>query len=67
VIDIDVLLFGEQCLDEPGLRVPHPALLGRPFVRIPLAEVATPGLRHPEGGERLDESRPDPGVRRVGD
>jgi 2-amino-4-hydroxy-6-hydroxymethyldihydropteridine diphosphokinase len=67
VIDIDVLLFGEQCVDEPGLRVPHPALLRRPFVRIPLAEVATPGLRHPQDGEQLDESLPDPGVRRVDD
>jgi 2-amino-4-hydroxy-6-hydroxymethyldihydropteridine diphosphokinase len=65
VIDIDVLLFGEQTIDEPGLRVPHPALLTRPFVRIPLADVATPGLRHPQAGERLDTSRPDPGVRRV--
>jgi 2-amino-4-hydroxy-6-hydroxymethyldihydropteridine diphosphokinase len=65
VIDIDVLLFGEQDIDEPGLRVPHPALLRRPFVRIPLAEVATPGLRHPQVGERLDESPPDPSGRRV--
>jgi len=47
VIDIDVLLFGEQTIDEPGLQVPHPALLTRPFVRIPLADVATPGLSHP--------------------
>ncbi len=65
VIDIDVLLFGEQTIDEPGLQVPHPALLGRPFVRIPLADVATPGLRHPQAGERLDTSTPDPGVRRL--
>jgi 2-amino-4-hydroxy-6-hydroxymethyldihydropteridine diphosphokinase len=65
VIDIDVLLFGEQTIDEPGLQVPHPALLTRPFVRIPLADVATPGLSHPQAGERLDTSTPDPGVRRV--
>jgi 2-amino-4-hydroxy-6-hydroxymethyldihydropteridine diphosphokinase len=64
-IDIDVLLFGEQTIDEPGLQVPHPALLGRPFVRIPLADVATPGLRHPQAGERLDMASPDPGVRRL--
>ena len=67
VIDIDVLLFDEQIIDEPGLQVPHPALLTRPFVRIPLADVATPGLRHPQVGERLDTSSPDPGVRRVFD
>ena len=65
VIDIDLLLFGEETIDEPGLQVPHPALLARPFVRIPLADVATPGLVHPQTGERLDTSTPDPGVRRV--
>jgi 2-amino-4-hydroxy-6-hydroxymethyldihydropteridine diphosphokinase len=64
VIDIDLLLFGDQIIDEPGLQVPHPALLTRPFVRIPLANVATPGLRHPQAGERLDQSVPDAGVRR---
>jgi len=63
VIDIDLLLFGEQTIDEPGLRVPHPALLARPFVRIPLADVATPGLCHPQVGERLDIAAPDEGVR----
>ena len=64
VIDIDLLLFEEQTIDEPGLRVPHPALLARPFVRIPLADVATSGLCHPQAGERLDKSEPDVGVRR---
>ena len=63
IIDIDVLLLGDQIIDEPGLLVPHPALLRRPFVRIPLAEVACPGLRHPGNGEALDTCSPDPGVR----
>ena len=67
VIDIDLLLFGEETIDEPGLQVPHPALLARPFVRIPLADVATPGLCHPQTGDRLDKSSPDPGVRRLPD
>jgi len=65
LIDIDLLLFGEQIIDEPGLQVPHPALLGRPFVRIPLADVAAPGLCHPLVGERLDQCQPDAGVRRL--
>ena len=64
VIDIDLLLFAEQIIDQPGLQVPHPALLARPFVRIPLADVAAPGLCHPQSGEHLDASSPDPGVRR---
>jgi 2-amino-4-hydroxy-6-hydroxymethyldihydropteridine diphosphokinase len=67
VIDIDLLLFGEESIDQPGLQIPHPALLGRPFVRIPLADVATPGLCHPQAGERLDRCQPDAGVRRFSD
>jgi 2-amino-4-hydroxy-6-hydroxymethyldihydropteridine diphosphokinase len=62
-IDIDVLLVGDQIIDGPGLTVPHPALLRRPFVRIPLADVACPGLRHPQSGAALDTCEPDPGVR----
>jgi 2-amino-4-hydroxy-6-hydroxymethyldihydropteridine diphosphokinase len=61
-IDIDVLLCGEQIIDAPELQVPHPRLLVRPFVRIPLADVALPGLRHPMTGEPLDRCEPDPAV-----
>jgi 2-amino-4-hydroxy-6-hydroxymethyldihydropteridine diphosphokinase len=53
-IDIDILLYGAAVIETPSLRVPHPELLGRAFVRIPLAEVATPGLVHPRTGEALD-------------
>jgi 2-amino-4-hydroxy-6-hydroxymethyldihydropteridine diphosphokinase len=64
-IDIDLLLYDAQVLAEPGLQVPHPSLLRRPFVRIPLAEVALPGLCHPETGDALDQADPDPTVRRI--
>jgi 2-amino-4-hydroxy-6-hydroxymethyldihydropteridine diphosphokinase len=64
-IDIDLLLYGATVLREPGLCVPHPALLVRPFVRIPLSDVALPGLRHPESGEPLDRCNPDGSVRRL--
>ncbi|HVV53363.1 MAG TPA: 2-amino-4-hydroxy-6-hydroxymethyldihydropteridine diphosphokinase, partial [Polyangia bacterium] len=64
-IDVDLLLYGAAVIDEPpSLVVPHPRLAGRPFVRIPLADVALPGLRHPLTGEPLDRAAPDPGVRR---
>jgi 2-amino-4-hydroxy-6-hydroxymethyldihydropteridine diphosphokinase len=54
-IDIDVLLYDDVIIDDPPtLIVPHPRMLQRPFVRIPLADVATPGLTHPITGERLD-------------
>lgn len=38
-IDIDLLLFGGRTIDEPGLRVPHPRLLERAFVLVPLAQI----------------------------
>ncbi len=66
IIDIDLLLYGAEVLDEPGLTIPHPSLLARPFVRIPLAEVALPALHRPQSGDALDRSEPDATVRRVG-
>jgi 2-amino-4-hydroxy-6-hydroxymethyldihydropteridine diphosphokinase len=38
-IDVDILLFGDETIDEPDLVVPHPGLGEREFVRIPLAEL----------------------------
>lgn len=62
-VDCDVLLYGSAVLASPGLTIPHPGLLDRPFVRIPLADVAEPGLAHPANGTPLDVADPDPGVR----
>ena len=45
-IDIDILLYGEAIIDEPGLQIPHPELHNRRFTLAPLAEIA-PGLIHP--------------------
>lgn len=48
LIDIDLLAFGEEVVDEPDLVVPHPRLAERAFVLVPLAEIApdavVPGL-----------------------
>eukprot|EP00919_Chromeraceae_sp_WS-2016_P009720 GHVR01022907.1.p2 GENE.GHVR01022907.1~~GHVR01022907.1.p2 ORF type:complete len:178 (+),score=31.27 GHVR01022907.1:493-1026(+) len=46
VIDLDVLFYGDRCIDVPDLVVPHPAAHERAFVMTPLAELA-PALRHP--------------------
>jgi 2-amino-4-hydroxy-6-hydroxymethyldihydropteridine diphosphokinase len=46
IIDIDILLFGDRVIDEPGLKIPHPAMHERRFVLEPLAEIA-PGVLHP--------------------
>jgi len=42
-LDLDLLLYGDARIDEPGLTVPHPRLHERRFVLEPLAELA-PGL-----------------------
>jgi 2-amino-4-hydroxy-6-hydroxymethyldihydropteridine diphosphokinase len=39
-IDLDLLLFGDEVIDEPGLEVPHPRMAERAFVLEPLAELA---------------------------
>jgi 2-amino-4-hydroxy-6-hydroxymethyldihydropteridine diphosphokinase len=38
-IDVDILLFGDQSVEEPGLTIPHPGLAEREFVREPLREL----------------------------
>jgi 2-amino-4-hydroxy-6-hydroxymethyldihydropteridine diphosphokinase len=48
-IDLDLLLYGDETLAEPGLTVPHPRLHERRFVLEPLAEL-DPGLTVPEMG-----------------
>lgn len=45
-IDLDILLFDDEIIFSPNLIVPHPRMLERKFVLIPLAEIA-PNFRHP--------------------
>ncbi len=49
-MDLDVLLYGDLICSEPGLTLPRPDLLKRPYMLGPLAELA-PGVIHP--GVRL--------------
>ncbi len=51
--DLDLLLYGERRIDEPGLAVPHPRLHERAFVLLPLADVA-PELDVPGRGRVRD-------------
>jgi len=53
-IDLDVLLYGDTVIDEPGLTVPHPRLHQRHFVLAPLAEIA-PEVQHPVLKARVSE------------
>ncbi len=48
-LDLDLLLYGNEEIDEPGLRIPHPRLHERAFVLAPLAELE-PGLDVPGKG-----------------
>ena len=45
-MDLDILFYGSQIIDEEGLKIPHPRLQERLFVLEPLTELA-PDLRHP--------------------
>ena len=53
-LDLDVILFGDAIVEEPGLKVPHPRFRERRFVLQPLAEVA-PDLRDPVSGKTIAE------------
>jgi 2-amino-4-hydroxy-6-hydroxymethyldihydropteridine diphosphokinase len=46
LIDMDILLYGNETIDTPGLQVPHPRMHLRKFVLVPLAEIA-PNLKLP--------------------
>ena len=51
-LDLDLILFGSERIQEPGLVVPHPRFRERLFVLEPLAEIA-PGLVDPVTGETI--------------
>ncbi len=53
-VDIDILTYDDLLLDTPDLTIPHPRLAERPFVLVPLAELA-PGLCIPGLGRPVRE------------
>lgn len=56
VVDLDVLFYGDLVLDTPELTIPHPRIAERPFVLVPLGDIA-PELRHPTLGLSIAELR----------
>ena len=46
LLDMDILLYGDETIELPELQIPHPRMLQRNFVLAPLAEIA-PTLKHP--------------------
>lgn len=67
-IDLDLILFGDRVLEEPGLQVPHPRFPQRAFVLVPLAEIC-PDARDPRSGRSVHSllaSLPDARLPRAG-
>jgi 2-amino-4-hydroxy-6-hydroxymethyldihydropteridine diphosphokinase len=49
IIDIDILFYGDLCINHPRLILPHPSLSDRRFVLVPLNEIASQ-FKHPVQG-----------------
>ena len=58
VIDLDVLLYDDLILNEPGLELPHPRMHERLFVLAPLCEIA-PDIFHPTRRKTIRELNAD--------
>ncbi len=56
VIDVDILLFGDERVSEPGLVIPHPRIAERPFVLAGLEELGAGGATAP-GTRRIASRR----------
>ncbi len=55
-IDLDVLLYGDLVIADERLTIPHPGLIERDFMLVPLLDIA-PGLTHPADGRPLAARR----------
>jgi len=64
-IDLDLILYGDRIIDEPGLRVPHPRAHQRRFVLEPLAEIGG-DVVHPELGSTIRELLAECSISRKG-
>jgi 2-amino-4-hydroxy-6-hydroxymethyldihydropteridine diphosphokinase len=56
LIDIDMIFYGNEIIDEPNLKIPHPLMEERDFVLTPMTEIA-PDFVHPIRGKTVLELR----------
>jgi 2-amino-4-hydroxy-6-hydroxymethyldihydropteridine diphosphokinase len=54
-IDIDILAYGREVVDEEDLQIPHPFAFDRDFVLMPWSDIA-PHYRHPRHGESVRDA-----------
>lgn len=67
VIDVDLIQVGDQVIDEPDLKIPHPRAFERAFVLVPWADVEPQAELHGHGRiADLITSLDTSGVRRIG-
>ncbi len=66
VLDLDLLVFGSQIIEQPGITVPHPGIAERNFVLLPLGEIA-PDLVIPGLGRvaELPVNKDEPSISRI--
>ena len=58
LIDLDILLYGNECINEPYLQVPHPRIAERAFVLRPLCDIVPPHATIPAGISMKEQHRP---------
>jgi len=62
-LDIDILSYGDERIDEPGLQLPHPRIAERAFVLAPLAEVRPEMVVGGGTVAALNAASDEPGIR----
>ena len=60
-LDLDIVLYGDEVVHEPGLTIPHARMLERAFVMVPLAEIAPDAMVPGHGCVRDLAARVDAG------
>ena len=66
-IDLDLLTYGDESIEEDDLQVPHPRIAARAFVLVPLAEIASDVRLAAGSPYELLEALEDAGVRATGE